>query len=161
MTEDEQPLDRRKSPRRKEEYDVLDKKIDKRFDALTARLARFIVKALVGFTVLGVACAVGLLGFGIVLHRQGSAADDIQQQRKEAIRRTCTEQNDRHDETYSKLIDAAKTDEDQRTTEAGKQEVRRRRDVTLALIDALAPHQNCDDMVNAATKENPKASTLP
>lgn len=154
MTDSHIPDRRRPPDRRKEDYDQLDQKIDERFNGLTTRLARFISKALWGFAVLGIACAIGLFGFGVVLHREGLNANEIQKQRKATILRACNEQNDQHDDTYNQLVALAKADEAQRKTEAGKREVRRRRDVTLALIDALAPHQNCKKLVtDAVTKE--------
>jgi hypothetical protein len=154
MTQEAHQPDRRQPPdRRKEDYDTLDQKIDERFNALTDRLARFISKALVGFGVLGIACALGLFGFGLVLHREARIANDIQKQRKATIMRSCKEQNMAHDKTFGKLILLSKQDENQRKTEAGKQEVRRRRDVTLGLIDALAPRQDCASLVAKAVEE--------
>lgn len=154
MTDDSYSPERRNPPdRRKEDYATLDQKIDERFNALTDRLARFISKALWGFAILGIACAIGLFGFGLVLHREALNADNIQKQRKATIMRSCREQNVAHDKTYNKLIFLAKQDEDQRTTEAAKQEVRRRRDVTLGLIDALAPRQNCVMLVTQAVEK--------
>ena len=69
------------------------------------------------------------------------------QNTQEAIVRECQVTNQRHDDTYKSLVDAAAIDEDNAKTGAAKAEVRRRRDVTLALIDALAPKRDCDNLI--------------
>lgn len=145
--------DRRKPPdRRKGDVEVLDKKLDERFGELRDRLSRFIIKATAGFAVLGVACAVGLFGFGLVLSRQHDTTQDIQHQRKTTIYTQCKQQNDRNKHTKDALIAGAAVDIAKRKTEAAKAEVRRRRDVTLGLIDALAPHQNCEALIAKSVK---------
>jgi hypothetical protein len=142
--------------RREEDVDALDKKLDSKFGVLRDRLERFIRRATLGFAVLGIACAVGLFGFGLVLKRETENSDDIQAQRKNFVEQSCKEQNERHDKTYSALVAAAAADEAKRTTEAAKAEVRRRRDVTLGLIDALAPKQDCAKLIEQATETKGK-----
>lgn len=120
------PTERRKG------FKELAENIDTHAEALDRRLETFIKKATLGFAIVGVSSAVGLAGFGVVLHEfQQDNTND------------CLKQNARHDDTSNQLIALAKVDEDARKTEAEKLEVRRRRDVTLALIDALAPKEKC------------------
>src|SRR5213080_3383907 len=132
-TEERRSLpDRRRPPdRRKDDVDALDQKLDERFGELRDRLSRFIRLATMGFAIVGIACALGLFGFGLVLKREHKNATDIQEQRKNFVLTSCDEQNKRHDQTYNQLIAAAAVDESKRKTEAAKAEVRRRRDVTL------------------------------
>ena len=103
---------------------------------LEKQLQGFFKKALVAFAVIGVTCFISLLGFGLVLR-------EIQQERFDS----CTAQVTRHDAATKALI--AGSDEDQKNApdEAARKEIRRRRDVTLALIDAISPRQNCKKTV--------------
>jgi hypothetical protein len=53
------PEERRKNP---DWYDKLKKELDEHADRIEARLRRFYIRALIGFAVLGIACAMGLSG---------------------------------------------------------------------------------------------------
>lgn len=75
------------------------------------------------------------------------ATQAIQNSREEVLLADCRDQNKRHDDTTKSLVDAAQIDQNNAPTEAAKLEIRRRRDVTLALIDALAPHADCEAAV--------------
>ena len=99
-------------------------------------LRHFFKKIWLVVIIIGATSTLALIGYGFALA-------EIQQQRLEV----CEDGNTRHDNTSNKLIALAAEDEAQRKTEAGKAEVRRRRDVTLGLIDALAPHRDCDKVV--------------
>lgn len=118
--------------RRKHTYEELEVKLDAYINKIETRLSRWLRRGLIAFAIIGVACVVALAGFGIVLRQ-------IQQQRYDF----CVSQNERRTNTTATLVAAAKEDEDDRKTEAGKAEVRRRRDVTLGLIQAIAPNQDC------------------
>lgn len=154
--------------RRRHGYSELEEKLDNHAQDLEDRLQRFITKALVGFAVIGLTSALSIFGFGLVLSEQAKTsdrlaelvienkktADAIQRQRETSIREDCQHTNKRHDDTFAKLILLSKQDENSRKTQAGKIEVRRRRDVTLGLIEALAPKQDCEKLVrNALGKE--------
>jgi hypothetical protein len=151
MTEESYPPNRRKLPdRRKDEYEELNKKIDERFDALTERVARFISKALMGFALIGVTSALGLLGFGFVLKREGENTDEIQKQRRESILTACRDQNIRHDNTVIQFRKIAVTAAAANPKQA--KQIRRNIDANLRIIDAIAPKQNCDHLVQAAVQ---------
>lgn len=124
-----------------------EKALTEHAERLEDRLSRFFSKALVAFAVIGMISAISIFGFGVVLR-------EFQNQRKAFVRITCEDQNERHDNTTDKLTKLAQADIDSRKTEAGKEEVRRRRDVTIGLIDALAPHQDCDALVEQAINES-------
>lgn len=131
-----------------------------------ARLHRFFKRALIAIAVIGIACAVSLFGFGIVLDEQQQTSDqleqlvkqnkqfalDIQQQRREAILESCTAQNARHDGSVKALVDGSNLDQKNAPNAAARKEIRRRRDVTIALLDALAPVQNCQKLIKESVK---------
>ncbi len=106
------------------------------YSELKNELRHFFKRIWLVVIVIGATSTLALVGYGFALA-------EIQAQRLEV----CRDQNDRHDNTANKLIELAAQDEMQRKTEAGKAEVRRRRDVTLGLIDALSPHRDCSKVV--------------
>lgn len=59
----------------------------------------------------------------------------------------CRQQNERHDGSIDALRKGSNEDIRNAPNAAAKKEVRRRRDVTISLLDALAPHQDCDALV--------------
>jgi hypothetical protein len=151
MTEESYPPNRRKLPdRRQDEYHALNTKIDERFEALTNRFARFITKALMAFTVIGLTSAIALLGFGLVLRREGRNTDDIQKQRRESILIACRDQNIRHDNTVIQFRRIAATATANNPKQA--KQIRRNIEANLKIIDAIAPKQDCDRLVQAAVK---------
>jgi len=147
------------------------KELEERLDAHAAEIAHRFKKRyrgmLIAFSIIGLSSAVALVGFGIVLEQQGNQQDrieqlaeenqtlalDIQSQRAKSVRLACEDQNDRNTQTSDALIAAAEEDAAQRETEAEKAEVRRRRDVTLALINALQPVKDCQEVVAIALGE--------
>lgn len=122
--------------RRKNTYDQLEGHLDERLDKIEERVAKWLRRGLYAFAIVGITSTVALGGFGYVLRA-------VQIQRYEL----CVEQNAEHDNTESQLRAAAAIDEFAAKTEAAKAEIRRRRDVTIELIDALAPKRNCRDTV--------------
>lgn len=107
------------------------------YDELKGELHHFFRRIWTIVILIGVTSTLALVGYGFALA-------EIQQQRLEV----CKDQNSKHDNTVTKLNDAALFDENSRKTEAGKAEVRRRRDVTIALIDAITPVRDCDVVVD-------------
>lgn len=150
--------------RRANTYESLEKRLDEHIERIEDRFHKRFRGMLIAFSLIGITSAVALGGFSIVLEEQQEHTDrieqlaeenkalsqEIQAQRKDSIRALCEDQNARNKGTSQALIDAAQKDIDSRTTEAEKVENRRRRDVTLALIDALAPVQDCDKVVAEA-----------
>lgn len=157
--------------RRKNTYRALENKVDEYFDHIEARLSRFFTKALFIFATISLTSAFALLGFGIVLGNQRDTNDKleeqvkanqeqvkanrrlglaIQEQRRNFIFDSCREQNRRNRNTKRTLRLGANIDQRNAPLEA-RAEIRRRRNVTLGLIDALAPVQNCKEEAKAGT----------
>jgi hypothetical protein len=78
-------------------------------------------------------------------------ADQIQQQRRDNIRQACEDQNDRHHDavkTTLRLL-AHPAVPDHQLTASQKQAQRR---AVIIWVNAIVPHQNCDELVKEATR---------
>lgn len=139
--------------RRKNTYEELQKCLDDHIDHIETQFQKWFVRGLVAFSIIALTSAVALAGFGINLR-------SIQNTRKEFVRTTCQNTNDRHDDTYRRLIALSQVDQNNAKTEAAKKEIRRRRDVTLGLIDALSPKQDCAYLVKIAVGEIDPSKTV-
>lgn len=134
--------DRRHLPsRRQADFEHLDEKIDLRFDDLTAKIARFIRKSLVGFIVLGLACTLALIGFGVSLGR-------IKDTRKDFVYDSCTAQNKRHDNTVTEFYTLAERAKKKYPKMAAQ--IDDSVESNLRLIDALAPKLDCKKLSEVA-----------
>lgn len=165
MTDEEDQRDPSNPGRR--DYDDLAKKVTVYIDKTDHRLHRFFVGAIIAFSIIGLATSASLVGFSIVLNAQKDTADqleklvesnrqfakDIQAERRDSIARSCKQQNARNKATKDALVAGSDEDQANAANEAARAEIRRRRDVTLALIDALAPAEDCKAAVEAAVKE--------
>lgn len=98
---------------------------------------------------IGVVCTIGLGGFGYLLLKQ----------QQEALER-CHNQNIRHDNAITALIVGSNKDI-QNADKLGlsPDEIRRRRDVTIDLIDAIAPKTDCNNPVKV--KPLPTVTPIP
>lgn len=103
-------VERRQTPDRREEgwHEELKKELTAHADRIETRLRRFYSRALGAFAVMGVACAVALVGFGIVLDSQKTQTHNIQQERYDALLQTCLDTNVRHDNVIKRINRAAK-----------------------------------------------------
>lgn len=80
------------------------------YQELQDQIHRWIVRGIVAFGIIGVMCSLSLVGFGILLTRQGNTTDTIQDQRYKSLLDACLDQNARHDRVFVKIDDAvAKT----------------------------------------------------
>lgn len=129
--------------RRANTYEALERRLDAHIHKIEARFQRWFLLGLIAFALIGLTSTAALIGFGINLH-------NIKENRELFVRNECETTNKRNKDTSQGLILAAQEDIEHRDTAAGKLEVQRRRDVTLALIDLLAPLQNCDYLVDVA-----------
>lgn len=160
MTEDGKDQRQRNSGRR--EYDDPNKALNEHIEENDRRLRRFFIGALIAFSIVGLATTVSLIGFGIVLHQQQDTSNqlkeivaankhlvsDIQRQRRESITDECTAQNARHNGAVKALNEGAAHDiahHKELGLRAG--EIERRKAVTIALLDALQPVQDCQKLV--------------
>lgn len=81
---------------------------------LQEQIHKWIVRGLIGFGIIGLACAISLVGFGILLTKQGNTTNNIQNQRYNAFLDSCEDTNTRHDNVVAKIDAAvAKTPKDQ------------------------------------------------
>jgi hypothetical protein len=143
--------------RRQNTYEALEKKLDGHISAIEEKFDRWFRRGLIIMAFIGLCCAAAIGGTWIAL-------GEIQDTREEFVRSQCESQNKHNKDTSAQLIGLAALDEKRRKTEAGKEEVRNRRDVTLALIEALAPKQDCDFLVRVASGKatpTPEPSPIP
>lgn len=146
MTTDPEPL----PDRRRHGYAELEHKLDQHALRIEERIRRYLIGGLVAFAIIGLICAASLVGFGILLREQGSQADEIQRQRAESIQRECRNQNLRHENTIDQLNEQIAVI--LKTHPSRAQEIRRQVKYTIALIDALAPHQDCAKQVKTSVE---------
>jgi hypothetical protein len=106
------------------------------YNQLKKELHHFFSRILVVVAIIGITSTAGLFGFGFVLR-------EIQLQREEA----CLDQNLRHDNALTALRMGSDEDIANAPNEAAKDEIRRRRDVTITLIEAVAPELDCGKIV--------------
>jgi len=101
-------------------------------------------------SVVGCVAVLSTVAAVILWARVGNAVQQIQAERRTNIARACRDQNGRHDRTVRELDRLiAQLPVDQRAR------ARRVRDANVALIDALAPHQDCAALVDAGARELP------
>lgn len=98
------------------------------------------------------ALVVATLALGVVsillIDSNANRVDDIQQSRVDITRQSCEAQNDRHDKTiaeYDDRIAAAK--KSGLLTDEQLSRLQESRAFTVALIDALAPVQDCEALI--------------
>lgn len=70
------------------------------------RLRRFFLRSLLAFAVIGIASAVAIFGFGLVLKRQSDITNDIQKQRFNSLFLSCTDTNDRNRDVNTQIDSA-------------------------------------------------------
>lgn len=138
-----------------EGYRELAKTIETHTRKVENRFRRWFIIGLVAFSCIALTSSAALVGFGVLLSKQSTLTRQIQTQRKDAIRKACDDQNTRHDGTAYALRLAEK-DAKRRHPEQ-KKEIEKNSEVSLGLIDALAPHQDCDAIVKAATESKEKS----
>ncbi len=148
--------------RRKHGYKELEEQLASDVEEMRDTQRRFFIGGIIVLAIIGLTTALSIFGFGILLKEQGDQqdqiekqAENIQEQRKESIGNACKDQNYRHDATSAALSTAADEDIAKAKTQAQKKEIARRRDVTLGLIDALTPVQDCEQLVDEAVQAPP------
>jgi len=134
--------------RRKTTYDDLAKRLDAHIANMEARFRRWLIRGLLAFAIIGLASAVGLVGFGLVLSAQNQRTLEL-----------CESTNARHDNAINALTIGSNLDQKNAPTEAAKAEIRRRRDVTISLIDAVSPKEaDCRNPVKVKVQPTPEAT---
>lgn len=84
-------------------YAQFEDQLEEHTKTIETRLSKFIARALFGFAGIGVACAVSLVGFGLVLNDHSNISKEIQTQRYNATLDTCRSQNERHDNVLREI----------------------------------------------------------
>lgn len=87
-------------------YRELEKKIAKHSEKMEERFHRWFLGGLVAFGIIALTSAGALVGFSVLLTKQGNLTSKIQQQRFDSLLDGCLDQNLRHDDVIKK-IDAA------------------------------------------------------
>lgn len=130
--------------RRRHGYKDLEKKLEDHAARIEARFRRWLIVSLLAFSVIGLTSVVAIVGYGFVLKSQSAFSNRIQEQRSTAVHDACEQTNARNAKTSAALIKGSSQDLMTAKSEAARAEIRRRRDVTLALIDTLVPVENCE-----------------
>ena len=148
--------------RRKHGYRELEERLEEHVEDIRATQRRFFIGGIVVLAIIGLTTALSIFGFGVILREQGDQQDqiekqaaNIQDQRAQAIGDDCKDQNQRHDQAVNKLMLGAQADIDNAESQAEKKEIARRRDVTIGLIDALSPVQDCEQLVAESVQAPP------
>jgi hypothetical protein len=133
-------------------YRDLEDQLTKHANAVQARFHRWLVFGLIAFSIIALTSAAGLVGFGVLLKKQGNTTAEIQRQRHDTIERNCKDQNERHDRTARALNRAVVVAVRKAKTQKLKRAIRENSEVSLGLIDLLAPKQDCEAIVREATR---------
>lgn len=120
--------------RRQNTYDALEEHLDKRLDHILDVIHSWIKRGLIAFSIIAFFTVVAVGGLGYLLRDE---VNDIRQQ--------CLNRNIRHDNAVTVLMVGSNLDQKNADTEEEKAEIRRRRDVTLGLIDSVAPKVDCEN----------------
>ena len=143
---DEETEDRRRltlPDRRKNTYEALERRLDLHIQAIEDRFQRWFIRGLVAFAIIALCSTAALVGFGLNLNQ-------IKDNRRLFVRSYCETTNARHESATTALTVGSNEDIAKAPNEAAANEIRRRRDVTLALIDAIAPVEDCEFLVDLA-----------
>lgn len=130
--------DRRRFKRRKDDDLTIEQQIElieQQFVKMEDKQRNFFTKALIAFAVIGIACAVALGGFTVVLKKQSAITDDIQQQRYDSLLESCNGQNKRHDDAVEAAANLDATAEN----------------IVVLMVDVLQPY-TADCAAFAASK---------
>lgn len=146
-TEEYQIIDRRKNG-----YREVEAKLDSHAEEIERRFDRWFKWGLVAFSIIAITSGIAIVGYGFVLRSQADFTRDIQQQRREATVAACQETNDRNKHTVDALKAGSSVDKANAPDDAARAEIERRVQVTIALINALAPVQDCTELADQRVK---------
>lgn len=139
--------------RRANTYEALEKHLDEHIEKIENQFSRWLKRGLVAFGIIGLACTIALIGFGITLH-------EVKQTRKDFTRVACESQNTRHNNTVEKFFVVAAEAIEKHPEQATA--VKESTDANLALISTLQPLQDCEYLVKLSVGDiEPTASPKP
>lgn len=130
--------------RRRGTLEALESHVDEHIEKIEHRLSKWLIRGLVAYAVIAVACVVALVGFGIAL-------DQIQDTRKEFVKANCEAQNKRHDQTISKFKEISQEAIKKHPEQA--EQIKAAREPNTQIIDVLAPKQDCEALSKVAVGE--------
>lgn len=136
-------------------YKELKEEFDAHAHEIQQRFRRWLILGMVAFACVALTSSAALVGFGFLLAKQSDTTNQIQNQRKTSIRTNCEDQNGRHDRTTDGIRQAMRFAIKQHPQRAAQ--IKQNTQVSIGLIDLLAPHQDCEELVKRATQseENP------
>lgn len=132
-------------------YKELEDKLNAHAEDIRKRFRRWLILGFVAFACVGLTSSVALVGFGYLLSKQGETTNEIQEQRKASIRASCEDQNTRHNSTTDGIRRAMRFAIKQHPGRAAQ--IKQNTQVSIGLIDLLAPYQDCVALVKRATTE--------
>lgn len=115
--------------------------LNRHADRMERRLRKFIVKALIAFTVIGLTSGIALAGFGMVLAQ-------LKDTRRDFVYDTCKAQNERHDNTIREFIKLAEDAKKKYPKQAA--EIESQIEANKKLIGLLQPKQDCKKLSEVA-----------
>lgn len=138
---------RRKSDKveRRKDYKDVKLTIDERMRYVERCVRRWLIRGIVGFSLIGITSAIAILGYGYILREQ-----------HQAVVEACDNSNIRHDNAIKALKIGSDIDQENAPNEAAKTEIRRRRDVTIGIINGIAPKIDCENPKRVKRVETPK-----
>lgn len=145
-------------------YRELEAKLDRHAVDIETRFHRWFIRGLVAFGLMALGVVLGLVGYGLVLGNQGDLLDRFKETRKEFVLDSCKAQNKRHDTTVKRLVKAEKDEEIKHKSRRARMTIRNRAEVSIGLIDSLAPVQDCQKLAAVSVgeaKPPPPDSTRP
>lgn len=136
-----------------DEYDGPERRQDpktrKRWLELEERVAKFQRRLRVAILVFGFGLTATVAGLAYLVGQNGNRVDDnkttiadVQQSRRDSVRSSCREQNERHDSTVKTLDGLLKAAPD-----SAQEQIKQTRAFTVILIDTLVPVRNCEERV--------------
>lgn len=133
--------------RRTHTYDALENHLDERVDKIENIISRWIKRGLIAFGIIGMTTFLAIGGVFLLL-------GEVQDTRSDFVRSNCESQNQQHNQSVAALVTAADRDiaaaKQNKDTSQGKvsvAEIQNRKAVTIGLIDALRPNQDCEYLV--------------
>lgn len=120
-------------------------RFDEHVERIEGWLHTWCSRVLIGFAIIGFTSAIALAGFGYVLYVE-----------KEKVRDLCEARNIRHDNGITALKIGSDQDQLNAPNEAVRAEIRRRRDVTISLINNIQPKIDCDNPRPVKRLKEPK-----
>lgn len=120
-------------------------RFDEHVERIEGWLHMWCRRVLIGFAIIGLTSFVALAGFGYVLTQE-----------RQRVQELCEARNIRHDNAIIALKIGSDEDQAKAPNEAARAEIRRRRDVTISLIDNVQPKVDCDNPKPVKRLKEPK-----